>query len=105
MKILMAALFASCLLVPLAWPQQKGKEKQSFVLRGKVEGVNQSGNTLTVNHEKVEGYMAAMTMPYKVDKADVFKRVKAGDQIHATVYEGDYTLYNIEVLPPGKSKK
>ena len=78
----------------------KGK---SHVLKGKVEGVG--ADRLTVNHEKVEGYMDAMTMPYKVDKPDILKSVKVGDQISATVYDGDYTLYNIQVtLPQGKSK-
>jgi len=47
----------------------------------------------------VEGYMDAMTMPYKVDKPDLLKNVKVGDQIKATVYDGDYTLYDIHVVP------
>jgi hypothetical protein len=38
-----------------------------------------------------------------VDKDSVLKEVKAGDQITATVYEGDFkTLYNVKVVPPAK---
>ena len=45
--------------------------------------------------------MGGMTMAYAVDKADeVVTRVKAGDQITATVYEGDYTLYEVQVVAP-----
>ena len=43
---------------------------------------------LTVDHQRVEGYMAAMTMPYKVDQPAVLTRVMAGDQIEATVPPG-----------------
>lgn len=74
--------------------QAKGK---SHTLAGKVEGVQ--ADRLTVNHGKVEGYMDAMTMPYKVDKPDILKTVKVGDQITATVYDGDFTLYDVKVVP------
>ena len=80
-------------------PKQKSApQRKSFVLKGKVEEMNESGKVMTVNHQKVEGFMDAMTMPYKVDKPEVFKQVKVGDQIQATVYEGDYTLYEIKVV-------
>ena len=78
----------------------KGK---SHTLEGKVEGVQ--ADRLTVNHGKVEGYMDAMTMPYKVDKPDILKTVKVGDRISATVYDGDFTLYNVHVVPPAKAKQ
>jgi len=81
--------------------QAKGK---SHTLAGKVEGVQ--ADRLTVNHGKIEGYMDAMTMPYKVDKPDILKQVKVGDQITATVYDGDYTLYDVKVVAPqDKAKK
>jgi len=47
--------------------------------------------------------MDAMTMSYPVDKPEVLKKVKVGDTIMATVYKGDTTLHNVEVMPPGKS--
>jgi Cu/Ag efflux protein CusF len=95
-------LTAACLLGASAVAQQaKGK---SHTLAGKVEGVQ--ADRLTVNHGKVEGYMDAMTMPYKVDKPDILKNVKVGDQITATVYDGDYTLYDVKVVSPqDKAKK
>ena len=102
LHLLAATLAMACLLGITATAQQaKGK---SHTLEGKVEGVQ--SDRLTVNHGKVEGYMDAMTMPYKVDKLDILKQVKVGDQIKATVYEGDYTLYDIHVVPAqDKSKK
>ena len=95
LHLLAVALAIVCLAGLSATAQQpKGK---SHTLAGKVEGVQT--DRLTVNHGKVEGYMDAMTMPYKVDKPDILKQVKVGDQITATVYDGDYTLYDVHVVP------
>jgi|ERR1700694_3255694 Cu/Ag efflux protein CusF len=101
LHLLAVLLAVACLLQVSASAQQaKGK---SHTLEGKVEGVQ--ADRLTVNHGKVEGYMDAMTMPYKVDKPDILKTVKVGDQIKATVYDGDYTLYDIQVLPRQEKSK
>jgi len=102
LHLLAVILTVACWLGTTAMAQQaKGK---SHTLAGKVEGVQ--SDRLTVNHGKVEGYMDAMTMPYKVDKPDILKNVKVGDQITATVYDGDYTLYDVKVVPPqDKAKK
>jgi len=88
------------LLLPLAYGQQAGKAgKKEFVFKGKVEKVDANAKTVTVNNEKVDGWMNSMTMSYSVDKPDVLKTVKPGDQITAKVYEGDFkTLYSVEVV-------
>ena len=85
------------------YAQQSGKKEHAF--RGKVEKVDTKAKVLTVNGENVEGWMSAMTMNYTVDKADVLDKVKAGDQITAKVYDGDFkTLYDVQVVPE-KNKK
>ena len=95
LRMFVALLSVAFLLaVSVSGQQAKGK---SHTLEGKVEAVQ--ATMLTVNHGKVEGYMDAMTMPYKVDKPDLLKNVKVGDQIKATVYDGDYTLYDVQVVP------
>ena len=103
MAHLFAVVFAGAALLASSAIAQQAKGK-SHTLEGKVEGVQT--DRLTVNHGKVEGYMDAMTMPYKVDKPDILKKVKVGDRISATVYDGDFTLYDVHVVPPpDKSKK
>lgn len=93
-----------CLLVMNSFAQEKAKGKaKSYTFHGKVTAVTEKG--LTVNGEKVEGWMDAMTMTYPVDKPDTLKMVKVGDQIMATVYEGDMTLHNVMTMPPDKSGK
>jgi Cu/Ag efflux protein CusF len=78
-----------------------GKKEHAF--KGKVEKVDEKGKLVTVNNENVPGWMPSMTMSYKVDKEAVLKNLKAGDNITATVYDGDFqTLYNIKVAPPAK---
>jgi len=90
-----------CLAMPLMQAQPKGKKEYAF--RGKVEKVDTGAKKLVVANEKIEGWMDAMSMAFAVDKADeVIKKVKPGDQITAKVYDGDYTLYDVQVAPPAK---
>src|SRR5256714_14625583 len=78
-----------------------GKKDHAF--KGKVEKVDPKTKMVTVNNESIPGWMMSMTMAYKVDKDAMLKDLKPGDQIAATVYDGDFqTLYNIKVLPPAK---
>src|SRR5271169_5770641 len=88
------AVLGLLLVVTAAHAQQAGKKEYAF--RGKVEKVDAKAKTLSVNGENVQGWMAAMTMTYSVDKEDVVNHVKAGDQITAKVHEGDFkTLYDV----------
>jgi protein SCO1 len=88
---------------------QTAPAKKSYKFHGKVEAVDESGKSLKVNGEKVAGWMDAMTMSYKVDDAAILKNVKVGDEIMATVYDGDIVLHKVMVMPKAagdsKSKK
>jgi Cu/Ag efflux protein CusF len=98
-------LSLACLFLVTGFAQDKAKDSKGkpLTFHGKVEAVTDKG--LTVNGEKVEGWMGAMTMTYPVDKPDVLKKVKAGDRITATVYQGDMTLHDVEVMPSDASGK
>jgi len=91
-----------CLFLSTAVAQQKTAKKE-FTFSGKIERVDANAKRVVVNGEKVEGWMNAMTMAYRVDKEEVLKTVKPGDQITAKVYDGDYaTLHDVKVVPPKK---
>jgi Cu/Ag efflux protein CusF len=102
------AVFAIALAMVTVCAGQTAPAKKALTFHGKVEAVNSSDQSITVNGEKVEGWMDAMTMSYKVDDAAVLKQAKPGDQITATVYEGDFkSLHNVKVVSPkaGEKKK
>ena len=93
---LAALAFLSLAMCLSAWAQAPAGKKAS-AFHGKVESVSDDG--LTVNGDKVEIWkMDAMTMKYKVDDKKVLKTVKPGDEITATVYEGDYSLHKVQVV-------
>lgn len=96
-----AAILGLALVIAMACMGQAPAGKKALTFHGKVEAVSADG--LTVNGEKVEGWMDAMTMKYKVDDPKVLKTVKVGDKITATVYEGDLSLHKVQV--DGKSGK
>jgi Cu/Ag efflux protein CusF len=89
------AILGLAVLMAAACLGQAPAGKKTFKFHGKVESVSADG--LTVSGDKVEGWMDAMTMKYKVDDPKVLKTVKAGDEITATVYEGDFSLHKVQV--------
>ena len=61
--------------------------------------MNEAAKSLKANGEKVEGWMEGMTTDYKIDDPAMLKKLKAGDQVMATVYEGDVVFHKIMVMP------
>jgi Cu/Ag efflux protein CusF len=100
-------VLAGIMLLALGIPAGHAQipEKKAHTFRGKVEKIDAASKTMVVNGENVEGWMAAMTMTYVVDRQDVFKTVKVGDQITAKVYDGDFTLHDVQVAPPKSGAK
>ena len=91
-------LCAAGLSISIACHGQAAPGKKEYTFHGKVEAVNKGAPSLSVNGEKVEGWMGAMTMSYKVDDPAILDKLKVGDQISATVYDGDYTLHKIRIM-------
>lgn len=96
------ALIAATLLTATVVSAQ---EKKKYTFRGKIESIEASTKSMSINGEKVDGWMVAMTMIYPVENTDVFKTAKVGDTIEATVYDGDYTLHQVRVVQPDAKKK
>ena len=92
-----------CLLLIPLYAQNTGKK--SFIFRGKVDAVDTAAKRLTVTNDPIEGWMGSMTMSYAVKNDEVVNHVKAGDQVTAKVYEGDFTLYDVQVVPQADSAR
>jgi len=91
-------------LIATSASAQTAKGEHAF--KGVVQKIDAKAKSLTVDGENVPGWMMAMTMVYSPDKEDVFKTVKVGDQITATVKDGDTkTLYNVKVVEKPAPKK
>jgi Cu/Ag efflux protein CusF len=103
-KSVLAGVLLCALAAASAGTHAQQSNKKEYVFKGKVEKVDEKAKMLTVANENIPGWMMAMTMAYRVDKDTVLKQVKAGDQIIATVYDGDVTLHNVKVVPPEKKK-
>jgi cobalt-zinc-cadmium efflux system outer membrane protein len=97
----LAVLALALFTVLPAGAQQAAKKEYAF--RGKVYQVDTATKRLTVHNEPIEGWMGEMTMAHAVDEDAVFHRVKIGDEITAKVYEGDSTLYHVQVVSPGST--
>lgn len=104
-RLMMLAGVLLCAVLAAPAAQTQPNSKKAYVFKGKVEKVDEKSKMLTVTNEDIPGWMMPMTMSYGVDRDAVLKQVKAGDQITATVYDGDVkTLYNVKVAPPEKKK-
>jgi protein SCO1/2 len=64
---------------------QKPLPEQRFDLQGKVVSVDKDGGTVTLAHDAIPGYMAAMTMAYPVKDKWAFNVLNPGQTVHATL--------------------
>lgn len=96
--------FAAVVLLAAVCLAQSTPAKKQYTFHGTVEAVNASNHSLRVNGEKVEGWMGAMTMDYKLDNPAILSKLKKGDHIAATVYDGDYTLHDVRLDNSGAKK-
>ena len=51
----------------------------------KVTAISKADSTITIDHGKMEGFMDAMEMPYKVADQTIFKEVRVGTKGHFTI--------------------
>jgi len=74
---------------------------QRYKLRGQVLEKNPASSEITVKHEEIPDFMAAMTMPYEVKDAGALREVQPGDLIEADVVtannQKEYWLENVRI--------
>lgn len=90
-RILCMLLLALALLVAC---EKKTKFYQGI---GTVEEIDRPHATLQLNHEAIEGYMPAMSMPYKVKDISLLDTIKTGDRVEFSIEDGSKGLFLIAV--------
>lgn len=58
---------------------------KTYELRGQILGVNRDKMELLIKHDEIPGLMAAMTMPWKVQTANMLDTIGPGDIISADI--------------------
>ena len=80
-RLLLCAATSACLL-PAGC--QRAPERR-FDLKGKVVAVDQAGKQVTLAHEKIPGFMEAMTMPFNVADDWALSVLAPGQEVEATL--------------------
>jgi Cu/Ag efflux protein CusF len=88
---LAAALLTGCGSHPPPQPIQR------YSLHGEIVRLDGQGNIATIRHQKIEGYMDAMTMQFPVKDARDFASLHPADCINATVFVQGYSIWIGEI--------
>jgi protein SCO1/2 len=54
-------------------------------LKGQIVALDPASSLMTIAHEKIPGFMEAMTMPFSVKDSALFRGVEVGDSVRAVV--------------------
>ena len=81
-------------------PKPSVAKEQRYQLKGKIVSVDQQQKLVTIEHETIEGYMEAMTMPFPLKDEKLLGVIKANDRIRATLVikdGGGWWLENVRI--------
>jgi Cu/Ag efflux protein CusF len=91
-----AAICSSCARSEHAYDY--GEAKQRYKLHGEVLRLRPENRIAVIKHEKIEGWMEAMTMEFPVPSLAEYSRIKAGSVIRATVNVNDSYFWLTDVV-------
>lgn len=91
------ALTISCGSKPLA--ETSKEQPKQYQLHGEVMRLDPQGKTATINAQKIEGWMEAMSMEYPVKDARDFSKLQPNECIDATVFVQGTQYWVADVRP------
>ncbi len=68
-----------------------------YHMHGVIVNLDPAGKTANIKHDKIDGYMDAMTMDYPIRDAREFSNLHAGETIDATVFVQDTDFWVGEI--------
>jgi Cu/Ag efflux protein CusF len=99
----MAAIlpFMSLLLASGCAKKADNSPPARYQMRGQVLRLDPSLHIAVIKHEKIEGWMEAMTMEYPIRDPQEFQKLRADENIQATVFVkgDDYWVGEIREAP------
>ena len=99
---LVLALLAGCQRMPAPKPIAE------YQMRGEVLSLDPAAQLATIKHEKIEGWMEAMTMEYPVKDKQEFAKLKVGEKLQAKILVQGTDYWIATVAPdtpqPGAAK-
>jgi len=98
LSLILAAAFVIAIVFAATGFAQSDPRGRSHTLRGTVEGINGFAQSIRVSQDKIEGFSEARIETYNVDDTELLTKLEVGDQIVATIFEKDDTLYDIRVV-------
>ena len=109
---LSALLLAPALLLLLAGcpnpaPQTNGPKAaatKTYSVRGYVVRLDPTNHTAVLKHEKIEGWMEAMTMEFPVKDPAEFAKLAIGDHIECSLSVSDAEYFLIGIRITGKTQ-
>ncbi len=75
-----------------------GEPKHRYQLHGQVLRLRPENRIAVIKHEKIEGWMEAMTMEFPVPDAAQFEKLKEGSWIRATVNVNDMYFWLTDIV-------
>src|SRR2546423_4026778 len=72
-------------LLAIAGCGHRAGNAQRYELKGTVVSVDQRGETVTIAHQEIPGYMEAMAMPFKPKDRWVLDQAQPGNRLQATL--------------------
>jgi Cu/Ag efflux protein CusF len=73
--------------------------KKRYTLIGEILRLNPKGQSVVIKHQKIEGWMDAMTMEFPVATPEEFSRLRERDHIQATVFVNDLDFWIGDIHP------
>lgn len=99
--LLLIALVLLPALLGMAACGSGGPPRREYQLKGQILSIGPNGTEAQIKHDEIKGFMAAMTMTYKVREAQQYAGLAPGDTISATLVVVDNEAYLKDVTKTG----
>ncbi len=97
-RSLLAGLLLATAACARKGPFDFGTPKNRYKIHGQILRLRPENRIAVIKHEKIEGWMEAMTMEFPIPDAAQFEKLKEGSWIRATVNVNDEFFWLTDVV-------